>query len=219
MTPRRIFRALGGGGFLIVLAVLGALAILALAIRGEIYAPQEFLRLMMGRYQDFIDVSIGRAEPYLKDAIAVYWPQTPAPRLSGLWRDLFALGAVSALAIAVPIGRVKGVFVGVVNGAVGLVVAAAAALLLDLYASDQPIIAAVFAGLLVVFATLRLIRGYRRLAALEAGETEPSAWRDPQAAIEGNWAVLGAAALAAVLAGLDLSPYSATLAAAIAIGA
>ena len=218
MTPRRIIRMLGLNAFPFILAALGALAGVALLRLAGLFEPGALLQLLLGRYETFQDTTLSLAEPYLTDALAAYWPATPAPGLSGLWRDVFAVGAVVALAVAVPVGRLKGVFIGILNGAVGLLVAAVVALGFDLYASDAPILPLAFIALLIPAAAYRLIAGYRRLNAERTGEAEPSAWRDSQAAIEGNWTILGAAALGGALAALDASAYSETLAAALWLG-
>lgn len=216
MTPYRIIRALGGRSIYVVLVLLGALGLLSLAVSGALVEPRALLDLLMSRYGEFLDATVGLGQPYVDAALtseAARGVVGETPTLSGLWREIFAVFAVFALAIAIPVYRYSGALWGVLNGAVGLAVAAIAAVALDLVGAGDPATPLALAGLLVVFALFRLISGYRRLAALEAGEGPEPGFRHPRAAVIGNGSILAAAALAAAVFAADASSYSTTLAA------
>ena len=214
MTPIRIIRLLGLKAVPYVLAVIAGLALISLARDADLLAEGSLLKLLLGRYEDFLEIVIGPFEPLLIDLLQPYWPGGAPLEPTPFWRHGFALGAVAAIGVAAPYYRRRQIFPSILIGALCLLLAAAAALAVDQFAPQTPETRLIFAAAILALGALALIRGFGRAQAETAdGGDFWRSWRDDRAGSNVGWTLLGAVLTGAVLIGLDLSPYSAAIAA------
>lgn len=216
MTPIRIVRLLGLKAVPYVMALIGALALIALLFEAGFFAPGSLLSLLQARFEDFLALTLAPVESLLSQLPPAYWPGETAPDPSPFWRYGFALGAMVALGAAAPIYRQRNVFGAIAVGAIGLLAAAAAALLFDEYGPATPMARLVFAGAVLAVGLIGLIVGFSRAGDPSIGSADSTffgRWTDPKSIGNVGWTVFWALVLTAALIGLDASPYSAVVAA------
>ena len=214
MTPIRIVRLLGLKAVPYIMAVIGALALISMIGAAGLVEDGALLKLLLGRYEDFLALTIGPFESLLLDALQPYWPGDAPLEPSPAWRHSFAFGAMAAIGLAAPFYRRRAIFPSILIGAAGLVLVAAAALALDQFAPQTPEARLMLAAAIVLLGALALILGFNRARseAAEGASFLPS-WLDDRAASNVGWTIVGGLLTTALLVGLDASPYSAAIAA------
>lgn len=214
MTPINIIKLFGLKAVPYVMALVGALALIALAKDAQLFAPGALLTLLLDRYEDFLELLLAPVEPILVEHLGPHWPGESPFDPSPFWRRAFALGAMAAIGVAAPFYRRRSTFLSILVGAVGLVLAAAAALAADQFAPNTPESRLGYALAILALGALALIVGFGR-ARNEAGRGASfwASWRDYTAASNVGWTVLGGVIVAAMLVGLDASDYSGAIAA------
>ena len=214
MTPISIVKLFGLKAVPYVMATIGALALISMLRDANLLSEGALLKLLLSRYDDFLNLVLGPFEPLMIDLLQPYWPGKDSLEPPPFWRHGFAFGAMAAIGFAAPFYRRGSIFASILIGALGLTIAAAAAIAVDQFAPESAEARLGLAGAVVALGVLALWSGFGRAQGESAaGHAFLPSWRDERAASNVGWTIFGGLLATAMLIGLDASPYSEAIAA------